>query len=234
MENKKVYESISNIINEIEAVKKKSPDDPNAYGSVKYSYRRIDDFMNALSPLMGKHGLTLLPEVLEVDRSIAQTKNGGTMNYVKIKSKYTLYAKDGSFISGITIGEAFDSGDKASGKAQSNALKYFIMPTFMVPTEDIDDTDGHDVELEKQQVKTTTKQTPPIKPPLKNLVPQSNEYILKFGKVKGKTLSQLGNDVVINYFSHINAKPDMLSNADLASDYKEIENYINKNNIVPF
>lgn len=211
-----IYEKIPKIIKDIEAVKKKKSEE-QGYGTVSYAYRRIDDFMNALNPLLGENGVTLVPEVLEVKRSVIETSKGGKMNTVEIKAKYTLFATDGSFIQGVTIGEGFDSGDKASGKAQSNALKYFIMPTFMVPTDDIDDTDGHDhgdMIANKQPLKTNAIRPPlnqkpqqvqkpspaiktqpePIKdpPPLNTAEKIDAEYVFNFGtKYLGKKISEV-------------------------------------------
>jgi len=187
-----IYKAIPSIIKDIEAVKKKK----EAYGSVKYAYRRIDDFMNALNPLLGKNEVTLVPEVLDVERGTVDTKSGGVMNTVKIKAKYSLYASDGSFISGIVIGEGFDSGDKASGKAQSNALKYFIMPTFMVPTEDIDDTDGHEhEELKSKQIEP--KKTNQINQT--KAATNGNDYVINLGpnnKMTGTRLQDHSLDYI--------------------------------------
>lgn len=176
-DQKLIFKAIPKIIDEIEAVTKKK----SLEGGVKYAFRRIDDFMNALNPMLGKHKVTLLPEVLDVTRGQVDTNSGGKMNTVQIKARYTLFAEDGSCVSGITIGEGFDSGDKASGKAQSNALKYFIMPTFMVPTEDIDDTDN-DASPELEQ-----------KPRLTVNYADLSSFVMPYGnkEVKGKKLSDI-------------------------------------------
>lgn len=186
-----IYKAIPSIIKDIEAVKKKKSEE--TYGSVKYAYRRIDDFMNALNPLLGKNEVTLVPEVLDVERGTVDTKSGGIMNTVKIKVRYSLYASDGSFVSGTVIGEGFDSGDKASGKAQSNALKYFIMPTFMVPTEDIDDTDGHEHEELSQKEKQALRSQPQKNTQINQSKPVTNhnDYIINLGDKNKMTGTRL-------------------------------------------
>jgi len=135
-----IFEAIPAIINDIESIKKTKKENT----AIKYAYRGIDEFMNALNPLLGKHCVTIVPDILKNEREVYSNANGTRMTNVVMHIKYTLTAKDGSFTSGSTIGEAFDSGDKASNKAMSIALKYFIMQVFMVPTEDIDDPDNHD------------------------------------------------------------------------------------------
>lgn len=151
-----IFESIPAIITDIEAIQKTKKE-----GSViKYAYRGIDEFMNALNPLLAKHCVTITPDILKNDRDVYSNANGTRMTNVVMHIKYTLTAKDGSSTSGTVIGEAFDSGDKASNKAMSIALKYFIMQVFMVPTEDIDDPDDHDPsELKKEEPKQQTKPT---------------------------------------------------------------------------
>ena len=59
-----------------------------------------------------------------------------------MKIKFTFYAKDGSFFESVVIGEAMDSGDKASNKALSIGLKYALLQVFCIPTEDDKDPDS--------------------------------------------------------------------------------------------
>ena len=136
----KIFEAIPAIIADIEAIQKTRKENTQ----IKYAYRGIDEFMNALNPLLAKHCVTIMPDVLKNDRDIYSNASGTRMTNVVMHIRYTLTAKDGSSTSGTMSGEAFDSGDKASNKAMSIALKYFIMQVFMVPTEDIDDPDDHD------------------------------------------------------------------------------------------
>jgi hypothetical protein len=51
-------------------------------------------------------------------------------------------AEDGSKHTVVTVGEAMDSGDKASNKAMSAAYKYAAFQTFCIPTEGDNDADS--------------------------------------------------------------------------------------------
>lgn len=126
-----------------------------------FQYRGIDAVMNALNPVMAKLGLFLCPEVLEQTREERQGRNGGNLLYSVMKIKYTLYAPDGSNVSCVVIGEGMDSGDKASNKAMSIALKYAAFQLFMIPTEEMVDPDAecHDV-LPRNAPKTGEKPAP--------------------------------------------------------------------------
>ena len=67
--------------------------------------------------------------------------------------QHRFYAHDGSFIDVVTIGEAMDSGDKASNKAMSAAMKYALIELLAIPTEGDNDTENqtHEVQSKAQQ-----------------------------------------------------------------------------------
>lgn len=102
-----------------------------------YKYRGVDQVLNTLHPLFAKHKVFAVPEVLDVlAREQRETKNGGNMLYQVLKVKYTFYAEDGSNVSAVVVGEAMDSGDKASNKCMSVAYKYACFQILSIPTEE--------------------------------------------------------------------------------------------------
>lgn len=107
-----------------------------------YAFRGIDDLYNALAPILSKHGLIILPRVESRECVERLTAKGTALFYVTVAVEYTLVAaEDGSTHVIRTFGEAMDSGDKATNKAMSAALKYACLQTFMVPTEGDNDAD---------------------------------------------------------------------------------------------
>ena len=113
-----------------------------------FKYRGIDAVMNALNPVMARLGLFFVPEVLEQTREERESvkEYGGKvtktlLKYSILKIRYTLYAPDGSNISAVVIGEGMDSGDKASNKAMAVGLKYAAFQMFMIPTEEMAESD---------------------------------------------------------------------------------------------
>ena len=138
MSDKTIYTAINNIMDEIGAITKSKK---NNQGT-GFMYRGVDDVMNALQPLLIKHGVFCVPEVLEHTREERVTKNGGNLIYSILKMKYTFYAADGSSVNTIVIGEGMDSGDKASNKALSIAFKYACFQLFCIPTEEMKDPDS--------------------------------------------------------------------------------------------
>lgn len=108
-----------------------------------YAFRGIDDVYNALAPILAKHHLIIIPNVLTRELIERQTKQGGTLFYVTVQVKWTLASsEDGSTIDAVTFGEAMDSADKATNKAMSAAYKYMAMMTFCIPTEGDNDADA--------------------------------------------------------------------------------------------
>lgn len=117
-----------------------------------YKFRGIDEVYNALSPLLAKHGLCILPRCTErvcVERTNAK---GTALFYVTVRAEFDFVAsEDGSKHTVTTYGEAMDSGDKATNKAMSAAYKYAAMQAFSIPTEGDNDADAHTHEVASRQ-----------------------------------------------------------------------------------
>lgn len=135
-----IYSLIGQAMRKIGAIGKDSTA-TNANGKQMYKFRGIDAVYNALNPVMSELGLFIIPEVLEQTREERKTASGTTLIYSVLKVRFTMYAPDGSCVSGVITGEGMDSGDKASNKAMSIALKYFCFEVFMIPTDEMVDPD---------------------------------------------------------------------------------------------
>lgn len=108
-----------------------------------YKFRGIDDVYNALSGMLAKHRLCILPRIISRDVVERQTAKGGVVFYVTVEAEFDFVsADDGSKHTVRTYGEAMDSGDKATNKAMSAAYKYAAMQTFCIPTEGDNDADA--------------------------------------------------------------------------------------------
>lgn len=142
----KIYEAIVGVMKDVGVVEKNSKN-----GQQGFMYRGIDAVMNALQPAMIKNKLFVVPEVLKEERTERQTQKGGVLFYTRLTMKYTFLAEDGSSVSAVVIGEAMDSGDKATNKAMSIAYKYACFQVFCIPTEEMHDPDAecHDVAPEQ-------------------------------------------------------------------------------------
>ena len=153
-ENGKIYEAISNVMAEIGAIGKAKKNLQQGF-----MYRGIDDVMNALQPALVKYKVFIAPEVTSEQREERITQKGGTMFSVRLEISYKFYTSDGSFIETKVIGEAMDSGDKATNKAMSIGYKYACFQVFCIPTEEMFDPDAevHDPAPKAKQTKPTDK-----------------------------------------------------------------------------
>jgi len=138
----KVYQAINAVQKELSTVGI-TKDRTNTQGS-GYKFRGIDDVYNAISPMLAKHALCILPRVLTRECVERLSKNGGALFYVTVEVEFDFVsAEDGSKHTVKTFGEAMDSGDKATNKAMSAAYKYAAFQAFSIPTESDNDADAH-------------------------------------------------------------------------------------------
>ncbi len=148
-ETKLIFKKMSDVMRDVGAIGKNHSN--SAQG---FKFRGIDDFVNSLYPALCKHNVFMTPKCVsntytqnEVVRSNGKT---GMDKIVTLLMEYTFYAEDGS---SVTVGpipsEGLDSGDKATNKALSAALKYALIQTFSIPTQDMVDGDAESPALEK-------------------------------------------------------------------------------------
>lgn len=114
----------------------------------RYRFRGIDDVYNALSPILAKHGLNILPRIIERVCQERTSKKGEPMFYVTVTAEFDLIAaEDGSVHTIRTYGEAMDRADKATNKAMSAAYKYAAFMAFAIPTDGDNDADASTLDV---------------------------------------------------------------------------------------
>lgn len=145
---KHVYEAI-NVVSAQMAKEGISKDRTSAAGGgASFRFRGVDDVLNALAPKLAAAKLCILPRVLERQITERTSKSGSVMSYVVLTVEFDLVSSvDSSMHTVRTMGEAMDSGDKATNKAMSAAYKYACFQTFTIPTEGDHDTENHAHEL---------------------------------------------------------------------------------------
>lgn len=145
MESGKIYAQIIAAMKDIEAIGKAKYNKQQGF-----AFRGIDDVMNALHPVLTKHDIFTVTEVLEQTREHRTTERGSQLNYSLLKFRTRFYTTDGSYVDAVTMGEGMDSGDKASNKAMSIAYKYALFQVFCIPTEEMKDPDAETPPPSKQ------------------------------------------------------------------------------------
>lgn len=162
----KIFKQMSEVMKDIGSVSK---DQKNVAQGFKF--RGIDQFVNSLYPALTKNGVFMAPrcvreehELKDVTRSSGKT---GTDKHVTIMMEYDFFAEDGSKVTvGPIPAEGLDSGDKATNKALSAALKYALIQTFSIPTEDMAEADLETPEIGKLKSQVSVQKTEPVKAPV--------------------------------------------------------------------
>lgn len=136
-----IYKKMSAVMLDIGAIGK---DQRNTAQGFKF--RGIDQFVNALYPALTRHGVFMAPRAVSYTQELKDVvrANGKAAvdKHVAIQMEYDFFAEDGSKVTvGPIPAEGLDSGDKATNKALSAALKYALIQTFSVPTEDMAEAD---------------------------------------------------------------------------------------------
>lgn len=137
---KHVYPAIASVMREMARTGISKDRKNEAQG---FKFRGIDDVLNALARVLSDAGLCILPRV--VNRAVTERTNarGNALFYVTLEVEFDLVSViDGSTHTVRTVGEAMDSGDKATNKAMSAAYKYMAIQTFAIPTEGDNDADA--------------------------------------------------------------------------------------------
>jgi hypothetical protein len=133
----------------------------NTQGS-GYMFRGIDEVYNALSPLLAKHSLVIIPRMIARTCEERASKAGGALFYVTVEAEFDFVsAEDGSKHTARTFGEAMDSGDKATNKAMSAAYKYAAFQTFAIPTEGNPDADAETHEVAQRSTQPAAQDMSP-------------------------------------------------------------------------
>jgi ERF superfamily len=132
-----VYERMVAIIEELPAIGKTQRNQQQ-----NFMFRGHDDVMNALNPLLAKHGVIIVPDVLERETATRQTDRGKTMYEVNLHVRFTFYGAAGDSFTASGWGEGTDMGDKSTSKAMTMAFKYVVAQAFALATAETSDADA--------------------------------------------------------------------------------------------
>ena len=103
-----------------------------------FNFRGVDAVVKAVAPALRKHGVTVMPTLIEKSREAGTTKAGGFMETVYLTVQYTLFGPDGDSVTGIVAAQANDTADKATAKAMSVAYRTFWLQALCIPTDEPD------------------------------------------------------------------------------------------------
>lgn len=137
-----IYSLLPKIIGEISPIAKARKNQQQGY-----NFRGVDDVYEALNGLLSKHGVTIVPRLVEQEESHWDNTKGNKVFRVKTTFDYDIFGPDGSHVTSRIPSEAMDTGDKATPKALSMAFKYMAFQVFCIPIDEKLDTENNTHEI---------------------------------------------------------------------------------------
>lgn len=129
-----IHERLLAVMNDVQAVGKTDRNSQQGF-----NFRGIDAVINAVGPAFRKHGVMVLPVVMASEYSQVEVgKNRTPMGHVRLDVEFTFVTTDGSQVHAVVPAEAMDSGDKATAKAMSVALRTALLQVLALPTDEPD------------------------------------------------------------------------------------------------
>lgn len=137
-----IHHALAAVMAEVQAVGKDSVNRDQGF-----NFRGIDAVVNAVGPVLRKHGVIVTPHVEAIEYDAAPTRSGGRINTCRVRVRYTFTGPAGDSLSCLVAGEAFDSGDKSTAKAMSVAFRVALLQALALPTHEPDpDLDTYDAQ----------------------------------------------------------------------------------------
>ncbi|MBC2903201.1 ERF family protein [Streptomyces sp. PSKA01] len=104
----------------------------------RFNFRGVDTVVNVFGPVTLKHGVHVMSSKVEASYGEKTTKSGGKMRECSVLVTWTIMGPMGDTLTLQTMGEALDTADKATTKAQSVALRTLLLGFGLTPTHDTD------------------------------------------------------------------------------------------------
>lgn len=195
-----LYQKIAKITGEIGSIKKGGTNREQGYAFIEYAA-----VAGELRHLFAKYGVIVVPRMVQTvkhQRDVITTQRGGRGEHVLIDFTYTVINADKpeeKFTVQWT-GEATDYGDKATNKAATSALKYYLMRQFNVSEK------GDDPDAETPAIPADAEVAPAKAPRASSNKPASEKQIgmiTKLAKEAGH-----GDDWVATVLMKVNTSAD--------------------------
>lgn len=109
-------------------------------GGTRFNFRGVDTVVNTFGPVTLKHGINILPVDVDAEYRDTTSKGGTKMHEATVTVTWQIIGPMGDTFPMLlkSCGEALDSADKATAKAQSVALRVLLLTGGLTPTHDKD------------------------------------------------------------------------------------------------
>lgn len=128
-----VIEALSAAMAEVQAVGKNSRNLEQGY-----NFRGVDAVVNAVGPVLRKHGVLALPMLQEASYRDVRTTKDKPARECTVRVRYRFYGPAGDFVEAEVPGESMDFSDKGAAKAMSVAYRIVLLQALCIPTDEPD------------------------------------------------------------------------------------------------
>lgn len=126
-----VVEALTAVMSDVQSVRKGKTNTDQGY-----KFRGVDDVVNAVGPVLRKHGVIVLPVMERATYRDVQTSRGKPSRESTVEVRYRFYGPAGDFVEAVVPGEAMDFGDKGVAKAMSVAYRIVLLQALCIPTDE--------------------------------------------------------------------------------------------------
>nr|DAS28229.1 MAG TPA: ERF superfamily protein [Caudoviricetes sp.] len=145
-----LYQKLAKITGEIGVIAKDGNNQQQ-----KYKYIEYETIAGKFRELFSKYGVVLIPSMVEQERSTITTSRGSSGVSTVCHFEFTVVNADKPDDRFVVKwqGEAADYGDKATNKAATAAVKYYLMRQFNISSKGDEDPDSQTPEVAQKQQK---------------------------------------------------------------------------------
>lgn len=145
-----LYQKLAKITGEIGVIAKDGNNQQQ-----KYKYIEYETIAGKFRELFSKYGVVLIPSMVEQERSAITTSRGSSGVSTVCHFEFTVVNADKPDDRFVVKwqGEAADYGDKATNKAATAAVKYYLMRQFNISSKGDEDPDSQTPEVTAKKQK---------------------------------------------------------------------------------
>ena len=161
-ETRSLHRKLAQVMYEAESIPKNGTA-PASMGSFKFV--QVGDAAKVIRKALAEKNVSMIPSAIEViSEAEHSTSSGKTMTTLTVRTTWTLTDGETGETAVIqSMGSGADTGDKATPKAQSNAMKYALLMGFLLSTgDDPEQVDTSD----RRQRPVGNYDAPPARPEL--------------------------------------------------------------------
>jgi hypothetical protein len=129
-----IVEALSAVMEDVGAVRKGERNSQQGF-----NFRGIDAVVKAVYPALLRHKVIVTPSLLSyVYESVEVGAKRTPMGHARVTVEYRFTGPEGDSVVAAVAAEAMDSGDKATAKAMSVAMRTALLQALCLPTDEPD------------------------------------------------------------------------------------------------